>query len=46
MLIPLVTSTPLLDVTPPVAYPLCFAVALAATFSVGLQARRREARRW
>ena len=44
LLIPLVTSTLLLGVTPPVAYPFCFAVALGATFAVGVQAKRREAR--
>jgi hypothetical protein len=44
LLIPLATSTPLLGLTPPIAYPLCFAVALGATFRVGVQAKQREAR--
>jgi len=43
VLIPLVTSIPLIDVTPPIAYPLSFAVALGATLVVGVQAKRREA---
>jgi alpha-1,2-mannosyltransferase len=41
--IPVVTSTLLIGITPPVAYPLCFAVALVATLGVGVRARRREA---
>ena len=44
LLIPLVTSTLLLGVTPPIAYPVCFAVALLATFAVGMRAKRQEAR--
>ena len=44
LLIPLVTSTLLLGVTPPIAYPLCFAVVLGATFAVGIRAKRRETR--
>jgi alpha-1,2-mannosyltransferase len=39
LLIPLVTAVPLIGVTPPIAYPLCFAVALGATLGVGIQAR-------
>lgn len=43
LLIPFLTSTPLIDVTPPIAYPLCFVVALGATLAVGIQAKRLEA---
>lgn len=38
--IPLVTATPLLDVTPPIVYPIVFFVALGATLGVGIQARQ------
>ena len=43
LLIPLATSTLLLGVTPPIAYPLCFAIVLVATFAVGVRAKRQEA---
>ena len=43
VLIPLATSIPLVDVTPPVAYPISFAVVLLATLVVGVKARRLEA---
>jgi hypothetical protein len=43
ILIPLALSIPLLDVTPPIAYPISFAVALLTTLVVGVQARRGEA---
>jgi hypothetical protein len=39
LLIPLVTAVPLIGITPPVAYPLGFAVALGATLGVGIRAR-------
>ena len=42
LLIPLATATPLVGNTPPVVYPLCFFVALGATFGVGVRARSRE----
>lgn len=41
LLIPLVTATPLVAITPPIAYPLCFAVALGATLGAGIKARGR-----
>ena len=44
LLIPLAISTLLLGLTPPIAYPIGFAVALTATFVVGVRAKRREAR--
>jgi alpha-1,2-mannosyltransferase len=37
VLIPLVTSVPLVGITPPVVYPIAFAVALVATLAVGLR---------
>jgi hypothetical protein len=43
LLIPLVTATPLVGVTPAIAYPLCFFVTLGATFGVGIRARPAEA---
>ena len=43
VLIPLATSTIFLGLTPPVAYPLAFALALVAVLAVGLQAKRMEA---
>ena len=43
LLIPLVTATPLVGVTPAIAYPLCFFVTLGATFGVGIRARPVEA---
>ena len=43
ILVPLALSIPLIDVTPPIAYPVSFAVALLATLVVGVQARRGEA---
>jgi hypothetical protein len=42
--IPLVTSLPLIWLTPPAAYPVTFAVAMAATFLVGTRGRERAAR--
>lgn len=44
LLIPLATSIPLIGVTPAIAYPVCFAMAMAATLVVGVQAKRSEAR--
>ena len=44
LLIPLASSTVLLGITPPVAYPICFGLVLVATFEVGVWAKRREAR--
>jgi alpha-1,2-mannosyltransferase len=44
VLIPLSTALPLVGVTPPIAYPLGFLVALVATLAVGIRARRIEAR--
>ena len=38
--IPLVTATPLVGLTPPVAYPLVFFVTLGVTLGIGVQARR------
>lgn len=43
LLLPLVTATPLVGITPPIAYPLCFYVALAATLRVGIRAREAAA---
>ena len=43
--IPLVTAWPLVGITPPVAYPVLFWLALLATLAVG-RAARRSARRW
>jgi hypothetical protein len=43
LLIPLATATPLIWLTPPIAYPVCFFVTLAATMWVGIRARRAEA---
>ncbi len=43
ILIPLSTALPLVGVTPPIAYPLGFLAALAATLAVGIRARRLEA---
>ncbi len=37
--IPLVTATPLVGITPAIAYPACFFVTLAATLGVGVRAR-------
>jgi alpha-1,2-mannosyltransferase len=39
--LPLVTATPLVGITPPIAYPLCLFAALGATLWVGVLARRR-----
>jgi hypothetical protein len=44
VLIPLSTALPLVGVTPPIAYPIGFLVALVATLAVGAHARRTEAR--
>lgn len=41
LLIPLVSAFPLVGVTPLIAYPICFAVALAATLGVGIRAADR-----
>lgn len=38
--IPLVTATPLVGITPPIAYPLVFFVTLGATLVVGVRARQ------
>ena len=38
--IPLITATPLVGITPPIAYPLVFFVTLGATLVVGVQARQ------
>ena len=46
VLIPLATSIPLIGLTPPIAYPVAFGVTLAAVLVVGVEARRRELRRW
>jgi alpha-1,2-mannosyltransferase len=43
LLIPLVTATPLVGITPPIVYPLCFFVALAGTLMVGIRARQAGA---
>jgi len=43
LLIPLVTATPLVGITPAIVYPLCFFVTLGATFGVGIRARRAAA---
>ena len=43
LVIPLVTATPLVGITPPVAYPICFFVALGATLWVGFRAQRHAA---
>ncbi len=43
LLIPLVTATPLVGITPPIAYPACFFVALGATLGVGVRAREAAA---
>ncbi len=40
VLIPLATAVPLIGFTPAVVYPLSFAVALGATFGVGVRARQ------
>jgi alpha-1,2-mannosyltransferase len=40
-IIPLVTATPLVGITPAIAYPVVFYVVLAAMVSVGVNARRR-----
>jgi hypothetical protein len=40
--IPLVTATPLVEITPPIAYPIVFFVALGATLGVGIQARQQS----
>ena len=44
IVIPLATSTLLVSVTPPVAYPLAFGAALIAVFVVGTSRRRSEQR--
>jgi hypothetical protein len=41
--IPLVTAVPLIGITPAIAYPLSFAVALGATLGVGVRARQAVA---
>ena len=38
--IPLVTATPLVGITPPIAYPLVFFATLGATLGVGVRARQ------
>ena len=43
LIIPLVAAVPLIGVTPPIAYPLSFAVALGATLGVGIRAREAAA---
>ena len=43
LLIPLVAATPLVGITPPIAYPLSFFVALGATLGVGIRAREAAA---
>jgi len=43
-LIPVSTALALVGITPPIAYPLGFVVALVATLAVGIRARRIEAR--
>jgi hypothetical protein len=40
--IPLVTATPLVEITPPIVYPIVFFVALGATLGVGIQARQQS----
>ena len=42
--IPLVTAVPLVGITPPVAYPLSFAVSLVAVLGVGIRARQASMR--
>jgi hypothetical protein len=37
VLVPLVTSVPLVNITPPIAYPIAFLVTLLATVAVGLR---------
>jgi hypothetical protein len=44
VLIPVSTALALVGITPPIAYPLGFVVALVATLAVGIRARRIEAR--
>ncbi len=43
ILIPLATAVPLIGITPAIAYPLAFAVALGATLGVGVRARQAVA---
>ena len=43
LLIPLVTATPLVGVTPAIAYPLCFFATLGGTLGVGIRAREAGA---
>ncbi len=43
LFIPLVTATPLVGITPPIAYPVCFFVTLGATLGVGIRAREAVA---
>jgi hypothetical protein len=43
LIIPLVTAVPLIAFTPPIAYPVCFAVTLGATLGVGIRAREATA---
>ena len=43
VLIPLATAVPLIGVTPPIAYPICFFVSLAATLVVGIRSREATA---
>jgi hypothetical protein len=42
--IPLATSLPLLSITPPIVYPICFWVTLVAVLLVGIRARTSEVR--
>src|SRR5439155_26055998 len=42
LVIPLLTSIPLIGLTPPIIYPLSFAGVLAGTLAVGIRARRLE----
>ncbi len=44
LLIPLVTATPLIGLTPLAAYPVAFWVTLVAVLLVGIRARQSEAR--
>jgi hypothetical protein len=41
LLIPLVTAWPLVDVTPPIVYPVVLWITMLLTFAVGVFAQRR-----
>jgi hypothetical protein len=43
VLIPLATAVPIIGLSPPIAYPLCFFVSLGATLGVGIRAREAAA---